>query len=99
MGDLRPVDDSELTPAERANAELVRRLVATGNLRPLVEALRNGDTGPEDAREALVLLADLDVERLVQIALDTLISEYLEEPGLAHQPRRVANPDPGPDQS
>jgi hypothetical protein len=91
MADLRLVDQ-KLTPAERATTELVQRLVATGNLRPLVEALRNGDTGPEDARDALRLLADYDVDRLVQIALDTLIAEYVEDPGLAHQSRRVENP-------
>jgi hypothetical protein len=79
------------TPAERATADLVNELVASGNLRPLVEALRNGDRGPEDARDALRLLADLDVDRLVQIALDTLIVEYVEDPGLAHQPRRVSD--------
>lgn len=88
MPDLQGVDDSELTPAERSNVDLVQRLVATGNLRPLIEALRNGDRGPEDARDALRLLADLDVDRLVQVALDTLITEYVEDPGMAHQSRR-----------
>jgi hypothetical protein len=91
--DLRAVDDTELTPAERASVELAQTLVASGNLRPLIDALRNGDRGPEDARDALRLLADYDVDRLVQIALDTLITEYLDDPGLAHQPRRHPAPD------
>jgi hypothetical protein len=93
MGELRLVEDAELTPAERATTALVSKLVATGHLRPLIEALRDGDTGPEDARDALRLLADYDVDRLVQIALDTLITEYIEDPGLAHQPRRVPHGD------
>ena len=93
MGDLRLADDPELTPAERATIDLVAELVATGNLRPLVEALRQGERGPEEARDALRLLADLDVDRLVQIALDTLIIEYVPDPGLARQSRRVSDPD------
>ena len=93
MADLQLVEDPGLTPAERASLDLVARLVATGNLRPLVETLRDGDRGPEDARDALRLLADFDVDRLVQIALDTLISEFVEDPGLAHQPRRVSDAD------
>src|SRR5688572_17323707 len=52
---------SELpTPEERETFELVEALRATGNLRPLVTVLRNPDGGPERARDALVLLADLD---------------------------------------
>lgn len=88
MGDSRLVDDPELTPADRATIDLVTRLVATGNLRPLIEALRNGGRGPEDARDALRLLADLDVDRLVQIALGTLVIEYVTDLGPAHQTRR-----------
>ena len=95
MSDLRLVHDAELTPRERATIELVTQLVDTGNLRPLIEALRNGDSGPEDAREALRLLADYDVDRLVQVALDTLITEYVDDPGMAHQPRRLSDADDG----
>jgi hypothetical protein len=91
MGELRLIQDPDLTPGERATLDLVAGLVATGNLRPLIEALRNGDSGPEDARDVLRVLADYDVDRLVQIALDTLIREYVEDPGLAHQPRRVSD--------
>jgi hypothetical protein len=93
MSEPRLVEDPELTPAERATAELVAKLVESGNLRPLIDALRSGDRGPEEARDALRLLADLDVDRLVQIALDTLITEYVEDPGLAYQPRRVSDAD------
>lgn len=47
-----------------------------------------GDTGPERARDALRVLGDLDIELLVQLALDTLIDQYVEDPGVAHQTRR-----------
>jgi hypothetical protein len=76
------------TPEELETAELVKALRETGNLRPLVAVLRNADGGPECARDALLLLAELDAELLVQIALDTMIHDYVEDPGLAHQTRR-----------
>jgi hypothetical protein len=78
----------EPTPEERETAELVKALRATGNLRPLVAVLRNPDGGPECARDALLLLGELDLELLVQVALDTVIHDYVEDPGLAHQTRR-----------
>lgn len=76
------------TPEERETAELVMALRETGNVRPLVAVLRNPDGGPESARNALLLLGELDVELLVQVALDTLIHDYVDDPGLAHQTRR-----------
>jgi hypothetical protein len=84
------------TPEERQTAELVKALRETGNMRPLVAVLRDADGGPERARDALLLLGELDPELLVQVALDTLIEEYVEDPGLAHQPRReIRGKDPG----
>ena len=76
------------TPEERETAELVKALRETGNLRPLVAVLRNTDGGPERARDALLSLGELDLELLVQVALDTLTHDYVEDPGLAHQTRR-----------
>ena len=76
------------TPEERATAALVMALRESGNLRPLVEVMRDPDGGPERARDALLLLGELDPELLVQVALDTLIGEYVEDPRLAHQTRR-----------
>jgi hypothetical protein len=67
---------------------LVKALRRTGNLRPLVTVLRDGDEGPERARDALLLLGEFDLELLVQVTLDTLIDAYVEDPGLAHQTRR-----------
>lgn len=79
----------DLPLEEQATLELVTQLVATGNLHPLVARLKDGKLGPENARDALRTLAELDVELLVQITLDGLVSTYLEDPGLAHQPRRM----------
>jgi hypothetical protein len=79
----------DLSPEEQATLELVQQLVATGNLHPLIARLRNGQLGPENARDALLTLAELDPNLLVQITLDNLVVTYLEDPGLAHQPRRV----------
>lgn len=76
------------TPQELATAELVKTLRATGNLRPLVGVLREEESGPERARDALLLLGELDLELLVQVALDTLIDDYVSDPALAHQTRR-----------
>ena len=76
------------TPEERATGDLVKAVRETGNLRPLVAVLRDPDGGPERARDALLLLGELDVELLVQVALDTLIDDYVDDPALAVQTRR-----------
>lgn len=81
-------------PEDRATLELVTQLVSTGNLHPLIARLRGGELGPESARDALRILAELDVDLLVQITLDSLVTTYLEDPGLAHQPRRVVPGEP-----
>ncbi len=79
----------DLPLEEQATLELVSELVATGNLHPLIARLRDGELGPESARDALRTLGELDLDLLVQITLDGLVTTYLEDPGLAHQPRRV----------
>jgi hypothetical protein len=84
-----PVASSEApTPEELQAADLVKALRATGNMHPLVAVLREGDGGPERARDALMLLGELDLELLVQVALDTLIEEHVEDPARARQTRR-----------
>jgi hypothetical protein len=80
--------DEELDRAEQETVDLVARLMATGNLQPLMECLRDGPRGPENARDALRTLGELDLDLLVQLALDSLIDQYVDDPGLAHQPRR-----------
>jgi hypothetical protein len=91
---MASVDD--LPADERATIELAAQLRDSGNLHPLIERLRDGQVGPERARDALRILAELDVDLLVQITLDGLINVYLADPGLAHQPRRVVRSE-GPD--
>ncbi len=84
---MASVDD--LSADERTTIDLAAQLRDSGNLHPLIARLRDGEVGPERARDALGVLAELDVDLLVQITLDGLISVYLDDPGLAHQPRRV----------
>ena len=78
----------DLSPEERATLELATLLMTSGNLHPLIARLREQEIGPESAREALLVLGELDPALLVQITLDSLIATYLDDPGLAHQPRR-----------
>jgi hypothetical protein len=88
----------DLSPEEQATVELVTELVASGDLHPLIARLREGDVGPESARDALRVLAELDRDLMVQVTLDGLIATYLDDPGLAHQPRRaVRGEGPVPD--
>ncbi|HSO97605.1 MAG TPA: hypothetical protein VLP43_01530 [Solirubrobacteraceae bacterium] len=79
----------DLLPEERTTLELVTELVASGNLHPLIARLREQEIGPESARDALEVLAELDLDLLVQVTLDGLVTTYLDDPGLAHQPRRA----------
>jgi hypothetical protein len=92
------VDD--LPADDRHTAELAAELRESGNLHPLIARLREGEVGPERARDVLRVLAELDVDLLVQITLDALIDAYLTDPGIAHQPRRVVRPrQDGPDEA
>ena len=81
---------------DQATLELVMSLTATGNLNPLIRRLRAGEVGPESARDALLVLGDLDLDMLVQLCLDSLIDQFVEDPGLAHQPRRETRGEPRP---
>jgi hypothetical protein len=83
------VFDDDVSPEEQATLEVATQLRSSGNLHPLIARLRDGDIGPEHARDALRVLAELDLDLLVQITLDSLITTYLVDPGLAHQPRRA----------
>jgi hypothetical protein len=83
----------DLPAEERATVDLAAQLRDSGNLHPLIVQLKDGEVGPERARDVLRVLAELDIDLLVQITLDGLISAYLEDPGLAHQPRRVVRPE------
>jgi hypothetical protein len=95
---VAPVGFSDTpTPEELETEKLVKALRATGNLLPLIAILRGGDGGPERARDALLMLGELDLELLVQVALDTLIHAFVENPELALQSRRqIRGEDPRP---
>lgn len=84
-----PAFADDLPPDERATLELVTDLAASGNLHELIARLREGELGPERARDALRVLGELDLDLLVQVTLDSLITTYLDDPGLAHQTRRA----------
>jgi hypothetical protein len=62
--------------------EIAAQLRDSGNVHPLVARLRDGEIGPERARDALLVLAELDIDLLVQITLDGLINAHLENPGV-----------------
>lgn len=85
---MRKIHGAGTPEEEQETIELVTALRNTGNLHPLIARLRNGEIGPERARTALRVLRDYDIDLLAQVALDTLITEYVEDPGIAHQPRR-----------
>ncbi len=89
---MAPPEDP--TAEERQTFELIEALKESGNLRPLVALLRDGDVAPERAREALLLLGELDLDLLVKVALDTLIGDHVGDPGLAVQIRHATRDDP-----
>ena len=82
-------DADDLSAEDREIVELVRKLRDTGDLHPLIALLRGADGGPTHARTALRVLADLDPDLLVQVALDHLIDENVTDPRLAEQMRRA----------
>jgi hypothetical protein len=84
-------DPDEPIQRDEEIAELVGELRSTGNMKPLIALLRGSDGGPEHARDALRLLGELDVDILVQLALDTLIEDYLDAPERARQTRRIVH--------
>jgi hypothetical protein len=86
--------DDEPTAEEREALALARRLIASADTGPLIASLRAGDGGPERARDALALLAELDPDLIVQVALDALIQAHLSDPAAARQSRRVVRDDP-----
>lgn len=81
--------DDQPTAEERAALTLARQLVADADIGPLIAALRDGDGGPERVRDALTLLAELDPDVIVQVALDALVQAHLNDPAAAHQTRRI----------
>jgi hypothetical protein len=75
------------TPEDREIAAVVSALRATADQQPLLALLRRADAGPERARRALVVLGELDIELLAQVALDALLDAYVENSAVADRPR------------
>jgi hypothetical protein len=82
-------NEDQPTDAERDALRLARRLVADADTGPLITSLRDRRDGPERVRDALVLLAELDPDRIVQVALDALMRAHPDEPATAGQTSRV----------
>ena len=76
--DSAPRSD-RLTAAEHASAAMAHKLMETGDLGPLIQALRDGEQGREGAREVLQVMVELDPDQLVQVALDTLMDEHFSD--------------------
>jgi hypothetical protein len=74
------VDHDPPIAEEEQTLSLVRRLRADGDTAPIIASLRDGDRGPERVRDALTVLAELDLDLIVQVALDSLIEAHLNDP-------------------
>jgi hypothetical protein len=73
---------------------LVRELRADADTTPLIALLQSGRDGPERVRDALIVLAELDPELIVQIALDALLGAHVDDDRTTHQTRRVIRANP-----
>lgn len=82
-------NSDEPTDEERETLALVTGLRAYGDVAALVALVQGGDGGPERARDALTVLAELDPELIVQVALDALIHAHIDAEVTAPQTRRV----------
>ncbi|HEX6745095.1 MAG TPA: hypothetical protein VF087_12805 [Solirubrobacteraceae bacterium] len=82
-------DSDEPTDQERATIALLAGLRADGDAAALIALLQDGREGPARVRDALIVLADLDPELIVQLALDALIEAYVGDPVAAQQRRRM----------
>ena len=79
-----------MSPEEQATLDLVTQLVATRDVHPLIARLRNGDVAPEGARAALRVLAEFDLDLMLQITVDGLMRT---NPAPTRQPRRPVRGD------
>ena len=76
-------DSDQPTDQERETLALVTRLRGEGDVAALVALLQGGERGRERARDALTVLAELDPEVIVQVALDALIHGHVNAEGTA----------------
>jgi hypothetical protein len=85
--------DEPTAEEHAAILRLVAQLRADGDTTPLVALLKAGREGPERARDALTILAELDPELIVQVVLDALIQAHVDDHVAAPQTRRVTRVD------
>lgn len=79
--------NDELSADERETLALVDALIRTGNLRPVIARLHEARDGRERARDALTVLGELDLDVLVQLALDALDHESVNFAGRTLKPQ------------
>ena len=87
-------NDEQPITSEQEVLSLVRRLLADGDTAPLIALLQDGRAGPERVRDALIIIADLDPELIVQVALDALLRAHVDDHRADHQTRRVTRDTP-----
>jgi hypothetical protein len=72
--------DDPSTDRERDSLLLAGQLIADAGNGPIITSLRDRCHGPERVRDALTLLAELDPDLIVQVALDALIHAHATTP-------------------
>jgi hypothetical protein len=78
--------DDPSTDRERDTLLLAGQLIADAGTGPIITSLRDRRHGPERVRDALTLLAELDPDLIVQLALDALIHAHSAIPPPLDQP-------------
>jgi hypothetical protein len=76
-------NDDPQTADEEQTLSLVRQQRAEVDTAALITSLQDGRQGPERVRDALTLLAELDPDLIVQIALDALIQAHINDAAAA----------------
>ena len=76
-------NDDPQTADEEQTLSLVRQQRAEVDTAALITSLQDGRRGPERVRDALTLLAELDPDLIVQIALDALIQAHINDAAAA----------------
>jgi hypothetical protein len=72
--------DDPSTDQERDTLLLARQMIADAETGPIITSLRDRRNGAERVRDALTLLAELDPDLIVQVALDALIYAHSPAP-------------------
>ena len=86
--------DDQPTADEQEVFSLARRVRADGDTAPLIACLRGGRDGAERVRDVLMILAELDPELIVQVAVDALLRAYADDHDAAPPIGRVTRNNP-----